>query len=189
MRGFPLLFAAFCALAAPTTAYAADPGGAVPITANGGAAPIAPVAPIATAPGDTARIVGGRAIPPAGAPVAVQEAILRANNLIGKPYRWGGGHASFRASGYDCSGAVSYALHGGGLLASPLDSSSFMRWGDAGPGRWVTVYTNPAHAYMAIAGIRLDTSPAGDPGGLLGPRWRPLRASNAGFHTRHPDGL
>jgi len=186
MRGFSLLFAAFCALAAPTTAYAADPGGAVPATTTGGTPP---AAPLATTPGATARIVGGRAIPPAAAPEPVKEAILRANDLIGKPYRWGGGHASFRSSGYDCSGAVSYALHGGGLLASPLDSSSFLRWGDAGPGRWVTVYTNPGHAYMAIAGIRLDTSPAGDPTGLRGPRWRPLRGSNAGFHTRHPDGL
>src|SRR4051812_26222506 len=186
MRGFSLLFAAFCALAAPTTAYAADSGGAVPATATGGAAAVAPIPAV---PGATARIVRGRAIPPAGAPAAVQEAILRANDLIGKPYRWGGGHASFRAGGYDCSGAVSYALHGGGLLASPLDSSSLLRWGAAGPGNWVTVYTNPGHAYMAIAGIRLDTSTAGDPSGLRGPRWRPLRGSNAGFHTRHPAGL
>jgi hypothetical protein len=186
MRGFPLLFAAFCALAAPTTAYAADAGGTVPATTTGGTAP---AAPLASTPGSTARIVAGRAIPPAAAPEPVKEAILRANDLIGKPYRWGGGHASFRAAGYDCSGAVSYALHGGGLLTSPLDSSSLERWGDAGPGRWVTVYTNPGHAYMAIAGIRLDTSPAGDPTGLRGPRWRPLRVSNAGFHTRHPDGL
>jgi hypothetical protein len=177
LRGFPLLFAVFsCALAAPTTAYAADPGGAVP----GLTVPAA---------GANASIVAGRAIPPAGAPEPVKAAILRANDLIGKPYRWGGGHRSFTAGGYDCSGAVSYALHGGGLLSSPLDSSSFLRWGDAGAGRWVTVYTNPGHAYMAIAGIRLDTSSAGDPAGLRGPRWRPLRTSNAGFSRRHPAGL
>jgi hypothetical protein len=184
LRGFPLLFAAFCALAAPTTAYAEDPGGAVPAI-SGGAAP----AQLVVAAGASARIVAGRAIPPAGAPAPVKQAILRANDLIGKPYRWGGGHRSFAAGGYDCSGAVSYALHGGGLLSSPLDSTSFLRWGDSGPGRWVTVYTNPGHAYMAIAGIRLDTSSAGDPGGGRGPRWRPLRRSNSGFHTRHPEGL
>jgi len=189
VRGFPLLFAAFCALAAPTIAYAdvPDPGGAGP-TPTGGAAPSAArlVVPVA---GAAARIVAGRAIPPAAAPEPVKEAILRANDLIGKPYRWGGGHRSFVAGGYDCSGAVSYALHGGGLLSSPLDSSSLGRWGAAGAGRWVTVYTNPGHAYMAIAGIRLDTSSAGDPHGGRGPRWRPLRTTNAGFHTRHPAGL
>ena len=184
MRGFPLLLAVFCALVAPTIAYAdTDAGGAIP-SATGGVAPET-VLPV----GSTAKIVAGRAIPPADAPAPVKQAILRANDLIGKPYRWGGGHGSWSAGGYDCSGAVSYALHGGGLLSSPLDSSSFLRWGDAGPGEWITVYTNPGHAYMAIAGIRLDTSSAGDRGGLRGPRWRPLRATNKGFKTRHPDGL
>src|SRR4051812_24199534 len=160
-----------------------DAGGAIP-AATGGAAP-----ETALPAGSTAKIVAGRALPPAGVPEAVRQAILRGNDLIGKPYRWGGGHRSFNAGGYDCSGAVSYALHGGGLLDSPLDSSSLLRWGDAGPGQWVTVYTNPGHAYMAIAGIRLDTSTAGDRGRLRGPRWRPLRATNAGFRTRHPEGL
>jgi hypothetical protein len=186
MRGFSLLFAAFCALAAPTTAYAADPGGAVPATTTGGTPP---TAALATTPGATARIVGGRAIPPVAAPEPVKEAILRANDLIGKPYLWGGGHRSWTSRGYDCSGSVSYALHGGGLLSSPLDSTSFESWGAPGAGRWVTVYANRSHAYMAIAGIRLDTSPAGDPSGRLGPRWRPLRASNHGFRVRHPSGL
>src|SRR5947209_6613534 len=101
------------------------------------------------------------------------------------------------AAAYAETGGASYApsprtpapTGGAGLLASPLDSSSLESWGQAGPGQWVTVYTNPAHAYMTIAGIRLDTSAAGDPHGLPGPRWRPLRSSNAGFHTRHPAGL
>jgi hypothetical protein len=175
VRGSPLLFAVLCAVAAPTTAYADNAG------STGGTVPVLP--------GATAQIVAGRAIPPATSPAAVQAAILRANDIIGRPYRWGGGHRSFTARGYDCSGTVSYALHGGGLLSSPLDSSSFLRWGDSGPGQWVTVYTNPGHAYMTIAGIRLDTSAAGDPSGLRGPRWRPLRASNAGFQARHPAGL
>ena len=197
MRGVALLIVA-CALAAPAAAYA-ETGGASyapsPRTPapTGGAAPIRPIAPVAPvaapAPGAVARIVDGIAIPPAAAPPAVQEAILRANRIIGKPYLWGGGHRTWRSRGYDCSGSVSYALHGAGLLASPLDSSSLESWGQAGPGQWVTVYTNPAHAYMTIAGIRLDTSAAGDPHGLPGPRWRPLRSSNAGFHTRHPAGL
>src|SRR4051812_23386478 len=171
--------------AAPTIAYAdMDAGGAIP-AATGGVAPTETALPV----GANAKIIDGRAIPPAGAPEPVRQAILRANDLIGKPYRWGGGHRAFNAGGYDCSGAVSYALHGGGLLSSPLDSSSFLRWGEAGAGRWITVYTNPGHAYMAIAGVRLDTSTAGDRRGLRGPRWRPLRATNAGFHTRHPEGL
>ena len=98
------------------------------------------------------RPLGRIAVAPAGAPAAVRHAITEANAIVGLPYRWGGGHRSFRSRGYDCSGAVSYLLHGGGLLASPLDSSSFMRWGARGPGRWITVYTNPAHAFVEVAG-------------------------------------
>ena len=71
---------------------------------------------------------------------------------------YGGGHGSFESSGYDCSGSVSFALHGGGLLSAPLDSTGFMTWGDPGPGQWITVYSNPGHAYMEIAGLRFDTS-------------------------------
>ena len=91
--------------------------------------------------------------------------------------------------GYDCSGTVSFALHGGNLLATPMDSSDFMRWGVRGAGQWLTVYTNPSHAYMTIAGIRLDTSTAGDPSGLSGPRWRPIARSSKGFHARSVPGL
>jgi hypothetical protein len=132
----------------------------------------------------------GLAAAPAAAPDAVKQAIWAANAIIGRPYRYGGGHArGFADRGYDCSGAVSYALHGGDLLDSPRDSSSFMRWGAAGAGDWITVYTNPGHAYAVIAGLRLDTSSAGDSRRGRGPRWRPALRSSRGFKARHPAGL
>ncbi|HEY3186537.1 MAG TPA: hypothetical protein VGJ70_03635 [Solirubrobacteraceae bacterium] len=137
----------------------------------------------------TARRTGRMAVAPAGVPEPVRQAITTANAIVGRPYVWGGGHRSFSARGYDCSGTVSYLLHGGGLLDSPLDSSSFMRWGAPGPGRWITVYTNPSHAFVEVAGLRLDTSAAEDPSGRAGPQWRPARRSHAGFHARHPIGL
>ena len=137
-----------------------------------------------------ARILpDGLAQAPADAPAAVKAAIAAGNQLIGQPYVYGGGHLSFISNGYDCSGAVSYALHGGNLLASPLDSSQLELWGETGAGAWITVYSNPTHAYVDIAGIRFDTSRAGDPGGLTGPRWRPELASNKGFLARHFPGL
>src|SRR4051794_29598300 len=141
--------------------------------------------------GDTAKLLpSGMAAAPALAPPEVQNAIFAANEIIGRPYVYGGGHnRTFRSSGYDCSGTVSYALHGGSLLNSPLDSSSFMHWGDAGKGDWITVYTNPGHAFAVIAGLRLDTSAAGDRSGLHGPRWRPVLRSTRGFRSRHPDGF
>jgi hypothetical protein len=141
-------------------------------------------------PGWQARILpSGLAEAPADAPPVVRAVIAAGNQLIGKPYLWGGGHQSWISPGYDCSGTVSYALHGGALLSSPLDSTGFESWGLAGPGQWITVYTNPVHAYMEIAGIRLDTSRLGDPNGATGPRWRPLLASHTGFAARHPAGL
>jgi hypothetical protein len=147
-------------------------------------------APPAAVPGAVATILpDGRAAPPAGAPIEVQQAILAANQIVGKPYRYGGGHRSFIDRGYDCSGTVSFALNGGGLLKSPLDSRGFFRWGEAGPGAWITVYTKSSHAYVVIAGLRLDTSAAGDPSGLKGPRWRPALRSSRGFRARHPEGF
>jgi cell wall-associated NlpC family hydrolase len=139
-------------------------------------------------PGSMARYVNGLAAAPMNAPAAVQEIIWAGNQLIGLPYIFGGGHASFIARGYDCSGTVSFALHGGDLLASPEDSSEFEGYGSHGLGRWVTIFTNPGHAYMTVAGLRLDTSAADDPSDQQGPRWRPLRQSNAGFRVRHPVG-
>jgi cell wall-associated NlpC family hydrolase len=134
-------------------------------------------------------LADGTAAAPAGAPPEVQKAVWAANEIVGRPYVYGGGHRRFRSAGYDCSGTVSYALHGGDLLDSPLDSSSFMTWGAAGPGDWITVYTNPGHAFTVIAGLRLDTSAAGDPSGAKGPRWRPVLRSTSGFKRRHPVGL
>jgi hypothetical protein len=180
--------------AAPAAMAADGPGGvafddpsATP-DATGTGAGAAAAQP--TVPGTEAKVVDGLAAAPEAAPDAVKQAIWAANGIIGRPYRYGGGHArGFVDRGYDCSGTVSVALHGADLLDSPLDSGSFMRWAAAGAGQWITVYTNPGHAYAVIAGLRLDTSAAGDPGGLHGPRWRPNLRSSRGFKARHPAGL
>jgi cell wall-associated NlpC family hydrolase len=142
-------------------------------------------------PDQTATILpNGMAAAPVSAPDEVKDAIAAANEIIGKPYVYGGGHnLKFAGRGYDCSGTVSYALHGANMLKAPLDSSSFMKWGQKGPGTWFTIYTNPSHAFVIIAGLRLDTSAAGDPGGLSGPRWRPVLRSTKGFAARHPVGF
>jgi cell wall-associated NlpC family hydrolase len=140
-------------------------------------------------PGTTARYVNGLAAAPMGAPLAVQEIIWAGNELIGLPYIFGGGHGSFTSSGYDCSGTVSFALHAASLLKTPEDSSEFERYGSHGIGRWIAVFSNPGHAYMTVAGLRLDTSSADDPSNQQGPRWRPLRPANSGFRVRHPLGL
>ena len=131
---------------------------------------------------------GRTAIPPENAPPQVKAAIEAANRITDKPYRYGGGHGQWEDSGYDCSGAVSYALHGGDLLDQPLDSSGLARWGEAGAGEWITVYANSGHAYVVIAGLRFDTSSAGD-GGEKGPRWRKTSRSPDGYTARHPEGL
>jgi len=170
------------------TSAATGPTGISGSTPPTGPAPLT-AALMQTVPGTTAEILpDGYAAAPAAAPPAVQQAIWAGNQLIGLPYLYGGGHASFIAAGYDCSGAVSYALHGGDLLSATLDSTAFETWGLAGAGTWISVYTNPAHALLEIAGIRLDTSTAGDPNGLPGPRWRPLLASTTGYLARYPQG-
>jgi hypothetical protein len=140
-----------------------------------------------TVPGDTAEILSsGRAVPPAGAPEDIKVLIWSSNRLIGLPYRYGGGHVSFSSNAYDCSGSVSYALHEAGLLASPQDSLTFLSWAAKGPGPWITVYARDGHAWMTVAGIRLDTSAVNDPVGLSGPRWRPGLEPLQGFRLRHP---
>jgi hypothetical protein len=128
---------------------------------------------------------GRTAIAPTDAPPEVREAIAAANRIVGRPYRYGGGHGRWEDGGYDCSGTVSYALHGAGMLDAALDSGSFMRWGERGKGRWITVYANAGHAYAVIAGLRLDTSGPGE----RGPRWRPQPRSTRGFVARHPSGF
>src|SRR3954447_18310055 len=171
MRGSSKLIAtlgSLAALATPTAATAATGGIAPPST---GTPPTAPVTP----PG-VARLVHGVAYAPPDAPSAVVRAIRAGNKLQDKPYRYGGGHASFVDTAYDCSGTVSFALHGGGLLSAPLASGGLMRWGRAHRGRWITVYSNPGHAYMVIAGLRLDTSGTGG----SGPRWQAAQRSRGG---------
>ena len=140
-------------------------------------------------PGTMARYVNGLAAAPMSAPASVQEIIWAGNQLIGLPYIFGGGHASFSSPGYDCSGTVSFALHGASLIETPEDSSEFMVWGSHGVGRWISIFANGGHAYMTVAGLRLDTSAADDPTNEQGPRWRPLRPGNEGFVVRHPLGL
>jgi peptidoglycan hydrolase CwlO-like protein len=128
----------------------------------------------------------GDAIPPANAPLAVRGAIAAANQIDDLPYVWGGGHGSFTSSGYDCSGAVSYMLHGGGFLSSPLDSTGLEVWGDSGGGNWITVFANSGHAWAYVAGLRWDT---GGPGGGSGPRWSTvMRDDTSSFVARHPSG-
>ena len=110
-------------------------------------------------------------------------AIIAAGNQIAfMPYRFGGGHESWTDTGYDCSGSVSFALHGAGLLDSPLSSYEFPAWGQPGPGQWVTVYGNEGHAYMVVAGLRFDTSAS--KGG--GSRWTTERGRRAGTSRATP---
>jgi Putative peptidoglycan binding domain len=116
---------------------------------------------------------------------AVRAAIRGANRIARAPYRYGGGHRSFRDSGYDCSGSVSYVLHAAGRLAAPLDSSGLMRYGAQGRGRWITIYANPSHAFMVIRGRRYDTTGRAE----TGSRWQPRGRSTAGYVVRHPRGL
>jgi cell wall-associated NlpC family hydrolase len=140
-----------------------------------------------TGPPGKAMLVNGRAIPPVNAPPAVKAVIAAANKIRTKPYIWGGGHARWWDRGYDCSGAVSFALHGGNLISTPMPSGSLESWGSPGRGRWITVYANGGHAYAVIAGLRWDT--AGNTHGT-GPRWhKSLRAAASGpFVARHPLG-
>jgi hypothetical protein len=137
-------------------------------------------------PASTAILLTGVALAPPAAPEPVQGAINAANTIVGRPYVWGGGHGSFYDDSYDCSGAVSFALFGGGLIPQPLTSGDLMRWGAPGPGRWITVYANPGHTFVEIAGLRFDT--VGDEQGT-GPRWHLAGADTGGFVARHPPGL
>jgi cell wall-associated NlpC family hydrolase len=127
----------------------------------------------------------GLAVPPADAPAVVKKVIAAANEIAHKPYRYGGGHGSWQDSGYDCSGSVSYALHGGGLLKAPMPSGSFTSWGRAGAGEWITVYAHGGHMYMTVAGLRFDTSGRAQ----TGSRWQREPRSASGFAVRHPAGL
>jgi peptidoglycan hydrolase CwlO-like protein len=152
------------------------------LASSGAPAPAGTPAPLT--PGESAEYISeSQASVPTAAPPAVQGAIEAANSIATTPYIWGGGHGSFESSGYDCSGAVSFALHGGGFLESPLDSTGLSTWGEPGPGRWITVYANAGHAWAIIAGLAFDT--VGGPG----PRWHSSPVdSTEGFIARHPAG-
>jgi peptidoglycan hydrolase CwlO-like protein len=153
------------------------------IASEGGEA-TAGILPPPLSPGERAHLITeSEASAPSAAPEAVRNVIAAANSIATTPYVWGGGHGSFESSGYDCSGAVSFALHGGGFLESPLDSTGLETWGSPGPGKWITVYANATHAWMVVAGISFDT--VGGPG----PRWHdPWSSSPEGFIVRHPAG-
>jgi hypothetical protein len=185
-RAFALTL--FLLLFLPAAAYAeGSTGGAIYVP------PPPPPPGNMTVPGLKAKLLpDGTAAAPAAAPRPVQKAIWAANRLQDKPYRYGGGHARLEDTGYDCSGTVSYALIKAGLLDSPLPSGSLMQWGARGRGKWITVRTNPGHAYVVIAGLRLDTSAYAYPTRRnrriarsafeRGPRWRPTRRPWGGFH-------
>ncbi len=154
-------------------------------------APVSTGTPAPLTPGQSAEYISeSQASVPSAAPPAVQAAIEAANSIATTPYIWGGGHGSFESSGYDCSGAVSFALNGGGFLSSPLDSTGLETWGDPGPGQWITVYANAEHAWMIIAGLAFDTV-GGRAGGtatgrlarrLHRPAPERFRVSRQGFH-------
>ena len=128
----------------------------------------------------------GLAVAPASAPPEVQGAIEAANRIVGKPYKYGGGHGRWEDSGYDCSGSMSYALHGAGLLKGQLTSGDFMSWGRRGKGAWITVYANSGHGFLVIAGLRLDT---GWNNAGKGPRWSERMRPTDGYTVRHPKNL
>jgi peptidoglycan hydrolase-like protein with peptidoglycan-binding domain len=142
--------------------------------------------PVSEAPVEEAYIDDdGLAVAPASAPEEVKAIIAAGNKIASKPYKYGGGHGRWRDRGYDCSGSVSYVLHAAGLLDTPLDSSGFMRWGELGVGQWVTIRSNPGHAYMIVAGLRFDTSARR----VTGNRWSEEMRSARGYAGRHPEGL
>jgi len=127
----------------------------------------------------------GVALPPLDAPEEVKQIIEAGNAIARSPYLWGGGHGKWLDKGYDCSGSVSFALAAAGLLSGPLASGPLMSWGEPGRGKWVTIYSNPGHVFMEVAGVRFDTSNAR----VTGSRWGNEMRSTAGFVARHPAGL
>jgi|SRR3954452_22711052 hypothetical protein len=197
MSGLPAKFR-YCIAAFACLIACAIPAIAHADGSTGGASPTDPEF---QAHGKAKLLSNGLAIAPDDAPPAVKAVIEAGNKIATMPYIYGGGHnATFSGRGYDCSGSVSYALHGGGLLRSPLDSSSFMSWGDKGPGSWITIYTNPGHAFMVVAGLRFDTS-------MRTPiaasarrstrraavtstsRWSSTMRPSSGYTVRHPVGF
>jgi hypothetical protein len=183
-----LLFAALslaCLLALAPAASAQSSS-----ATSGGGASFVPPPP----PPEKGALVDGRLVAPASAPRRVKRVITYANQIVEKPYLWGGGHRPFRPGrldrGYDCSGALSHALYGGRFLRSPLPSGALMSWGSEGPGQWITVYAHSGHAYIVVAGYRFDTSMRDPdaPGPSTGPRWSKTLRKSSAFVARHPAG-
>jgi len=169
--------AATSALAAVTASVLVAPG-----TAPAGSGGVGTPGSSEAGPKGKAKLQGGKAIPPTDAPSRVVNAIEAANEIVkGKGYCLGGGHGSWKSKCYDCSGAVSYALHGGRMLDSPLPSGAFTKWGSKGKGDWITVYANSGHMYAVIAGLRLDTSLTDG----AGPGWSNDMRSSGGYKVRH----
>jgi hypothetical protein len=168
-----------CLLGLTASASAQTGGATVPD-------PAAPTGP----PGRATLLPTGQALAPSNAPPQVAAAIAAANSIATRPYVYGGGHKSFFSTGYDCSGAVSFLLHGGGLLPSPLPSGPLMKYGVPGRGTWITVFSNPGHAYAVVAGLRWDTSAVGEKlNAGSGPRWRASKRRPRGYVARHYPGL
>jgi hypothetical protein len=170
------------------TSYPSSPHGGTAAQAQASSGTPGPVAS-STAPASTVAsgTIGtdGLAVAPAGAPTPVAALIAAGNAIATLPYKYGGGHKSFEDTAYDCSGSVSFALHGAGLLATTLDSTGLSRWGASGPGTWITIYANKTHTYLVVAGLRFDTSGQK----TAGTRWQTAPRSNRGFKVRHPAGL
>jgi hypothetical protein len=177
-------FKLYIATAGVFVALILTPGAA---SANCGGGGVSPAETDICTPTAKARLLpNGMLVPPKSAPLQVKNVIAAANKIRTKPYIFGGGHARWWDRGYDCSGSVSYALHGGEFLESPLPSGPMESWGLAGEGRWISVYANAGHAYAVIAGVRWDTS--GD-ANETGPRWHTDLRDNIGFVARHPEGF
>jgi cell wall-associated NlpC family hydrolase len=156
-----------------------DPG-------TGGTAFVEPPPPTKVVPGETGEVTDeGFAVAPASAPKVVKQVIAAGNEIATTPYKWGGGHGKWADSGYDCSGSISYALHGGGLLDRALVSGDFTRWGEKGRGSWITIYANGGHMYMVVAGMRFDTSSRS----RSSSRWTMESRSSDGYAVTHPSGL
>ncbi|MBS1878927.1 MAG: hypothetical protein JST31_05405 [Actinobacteria bacterium] len=184
LRFVPLLLA----LAGAVGAAASPASGAGPPWGTG--CMPTPAGAIRTSENCGSSLLDGRAVPPPGAPPVVRRVVAAANHIDGRPYVWGGGHLSFVSKGYDCSGAVGYALHAGGLLATTMVSGQLAAWGEPGTGRWITVYANAEHVFMVVAGLRFDTRD--DWPGVSGPRWKmgmPEPKFLSRFAVRHPAGL
>lgn len=181
-----LVGAAFCA---PTASAADSPVSSPEVPWGAGCEPPSTPA-LRTAANCGATLIEGEAVPPPDAPPVVKRVIAAANEIDDTPYIWGGGHASFIAKGYDCSGAVSYALHGANLLDVTQVSGQLAHYGEPGPGKWITIYANAEHVFMVVAGLRFDTR--NNIGNISGPRWKmaaPEATILPKFAVRHPAGL